>query len=165
MHNAGARPPPPHHSGERHPPPCHSEEHYPPPCHSEERYPPPCHSEERYPPPCHSEERTTKNLRCLLTRRTVVVTGRPSERDLRFLTAVRNDREGVRNDSEGFGTTAALPLPVTLRSAILPHHSEERTTKNLRCWLMRWVVVVMVRSLEGDLRFLTPFGMTGGGSE
>ena len=47
---------------------------------------------------CHSEERTPKNLRCLLTRRTVVVTGRPSEGYFRFLTA-------VRNDSGGFGMT------------------------------------------------------------
>ena len=40
---------------------------------------------------CHSEERTPKNLRFLLTRRTVAVTGRPSERDFRFLTVVRDD--------------------------------------------------------------------------
>ncbi len=50
------------------------------------------------PYPCHSEERTTKNLRCLLTRRTVAVTGRPSEEDFRFLTAVRNDRKGGRSE-------------------------------------------------------------------
>ncbi len=44
-----------------------------------------------------------------------------------------------------------------------PHcHSEERTTKNLRCLLTRSLVVVMDMASEPDLRFLTPFGMTGG---
>ena len=56
---------------------------------------PPYNSEGRaLSPPCHSEGRTPKNLRCLLTRRLVVVTCWPSEGDFRFLTAVRNDREG-----------------------------------------------------------------------
>ncbi len=41
-------------------------------------------------------------------------------------------------------------------------HSEERTTKNLRCMLTRQLVVGMDQSSEGDLRFLTPFGMTMG---
>ena len=42
-------------------------------------------------------------------------------------------------------------------------HSEERTTKNLRCLTTRWIVVVMDQASEGDLRFLTAFGMTEGG--
>ncbi len=96
------------------------------------------------PPPCHSEERTTKNLRCWLTRRLLIVMGWPSEGDFRFLTAVRNDSRSVRNDSEGrFGMT----LP--------PRHSEARTPKNLRCWLTRRLVIVMGWPSEGDFRFLT----------
>ena len=44
-------------------------------------------------------------------------------------------------------------------------HSEERTTKNLRCLDSGRVVVVMNQPSKGDLRFLTPFGMTMRGSE
>ena len=50
------------------------------------------------PPPCHSEARTPKNLRCLLTRRLVVVMDMASEPDIRFLTAVRNDSGSIRKD-------------------------------------------------------------------
>ena len=39
-------------------------------------------------------------------------------------------------------------------------HSEERTTKNLRCLDTRWVAVEMDQPSEGDRRFLTAFGMT-----
>ena len=107
-------------------------------------------------PPCHSEERTTKNLRCLLMRWDVVIMDQPSEGDLRFLTAVGNDGRGV-------GITVGAPPPLAiLRSALSSCHSEECTTKNLRLLLMRWVVVVMGWPSEGDFRFLTAFGMTGG---
>ena len=42
-------------------------------------------------------------------------------------------------------------------------HSEARTPKNLKFLHTRWVAVVMDRPSEGDIRFLTPFGMTEGG--
>ena len=41
-------------------------------------------------------------------------------------------------------------------------HSEERTTKNLRGLLMRWIVVGMNQPSDGDLRFLASLGMTVG---
>ncbi len=98
----------------------------PPPSPSCRARAPPCHSEEHaLSPPCHSEGCAPQNLRCLLTRRLIVVTGWPSKGDFRFLTAVRNDRGafgmtggcfgmtvgGTRNDSE------ERPFPVILRSA------------------------------------------------
>ncbi len=49
---------------------------------------------------------------------------------------------------------------VILRSASSCCHSEERTTKNLRCLDSGRVVVVMNQPSKEDLRFLTPFGMT-----
>ena len=75
----------------------------------------------------------------------VIVMGWPSEGDFRFLTAVRNDSRGVRNDGSGCGMPEGVRngnrgthFIVILRSALPPCHSEERTTKNLRCLLMRW---------------------------
>ncbi len=161
----------PHRHSGGHPPLCHSGEHSPP-----------CHSEE-HPPPCHSEERTTKNLRCWLTSRAVGGMSQPSEGDLRFLTPFGMTggwfgiTEGVRRDSGRFGGTLPHrhsgghpPLchsgehspPCHSEEHPPPCHSEERTTKNLRCWLTSRAVGGMSQPSEGDLRFLTPFGMTGG---
>ncbi len=52
------------------------------------------------------------------------------------------------------------PSTVILRRTPSHCHSEERTPKNLRHLLTRWLVVVMDRPSEEHLRFLTPFGMT-----
>ena len=54
----------------------------------------------------------------------------------------------------------APPPHGILRRVPSPCHSEARTPKNLRCWLTRRTIVVMDRPSEGDIRFLTPFGMT-----
>ena len=44
-----------------------------------------------------------------------------------------------------------------------PRYSEALPPKNLRCLLRRGLAVGMGQPSEGDFRFLTPFGMTGGG--
>ncbi len=94
----------------------------------------PRHSEARPPPPsfrgapspsCHSEERTTRNLRCWLTARTVVVMDRPSDADFRFLTAVRNDREERPSPLSFRGTPPPLsfrgtPPPLSFRGTPPP---------------------------------------------
>ena len=81
----------------------------------------------------------------------VVVTDRPSEGDLRFLA-----RLGMTGE---FGMTV---INCHSGECLPPCHSEARTPKNLRCWLMSWLVVVMERPSKGDLRFLAQLGMTGG---
>ena len=147
--------------------PCCNYEECPPPL-SFCGAPPPCHSEER-PPPCHSEERTTKNLRCWLMRWLAVGMGWPSKGDLRFLTPFGMTVGGSFGKTVYYGHSGEhllpwhsgeCPLPCRSEERLPPCHSEERTPKNLRCRLMLWLVVGMVRPSEGDLRFLTAFGMT-----
>ena len=67
----------------------------------------------------------------------------------------------ILDSSLRFGMTVG-----TLGMTSSPRHSEERTTKNLRCLHTSWLVVVMDRPLGECLRFLTAVrNDSGGGSE
>ena len=104
----------------------------------------------RWPSPyCHSEERTTKNLRCPDTRWIIVGTDQGLVAAPKIPHCVRNDIGGFGMTVVGFAMTwgvrndvggSKCPLNVILRWPSPYCHSEERTTKNLRCPDRGWII-------------------------